>query len=1406
MAVKRKTGKKTGKCPASIFGRYGNQLDALMDASGAGMSVYDGVIQPAVSGINSIVDMIDAKKEGGDVSKKNNIYKPTKKDYQSIADKFSAMYQEDVERVGRGEPARFFGQLNDKPLENVNPEFDLLFSPVKGLGSAAKASSSYGISSEAVGRAGSILKEIGTGVLRWDDILRNGTRMMVDEVGKRLSGKAKDFWDKYPGGLIKAFVGRNATNMLPGMIGLDSGDNSSVSFQEAFKEASDQGLSEFEWNGKVYTTDKKKNGGVIGLKLSESDEKKFKDWYGRLSEYKGLNPNPDDASQYYDYRGFWKENPELVERMLNDDPDAHFVDTYKLPGHPTFSNESKYGGKELGGEWVVGDDGRGYYKPSPYTSSYIDRTIDYLRGTGEGLIINGEPIIIPKIPAKYRDGGTKKISYQDMKDKMSNLYKEDIERIRKGQPAIWYKSLNDKPLEESHPETLLFPYAGVIQGVIDEAEDYEDTGSLSGVASNALFSAAGSLIPRIIRDPLLYLAKLGVKPAKAKRLAKAIEESDLARYVRFPTYKTVGDRGVVPIGDKDKLFHNMNRDKLRWNEGMVELTPARTYKTGDPDALWWQAGTPHRGMERGVYVIDKDKANIIGRGTAERQTWGSADGEGAYLTGSQGLHDIEFYEVDNLTGATFRHVFKRDGGGDIDHPYYAERDNTNIPGVVYSDKFEKLGDELPFVGLIPEVSVSAELNPEEYREAMKRAEARRGRNYVYAGQKEAFPLLAGITGLGAASSLAGAGILGPVLNTSMDALGVISNPLDPTNYLSIYPGGLSLGKNIRDYLPDDYVALKDMEMHVPEETLSAIAGNFKRNIAPKFPKYYDDADISAARRFESGLRGESLSKYRDIVDFIRDNDIRDYKDLKEISSGLSQNEMMSVKGYISRRNQNIYNRDDMLKRVESYISDLDNFRYSDSFDLGEGIGGMYNTRLDLVAVKPYAGSETVIHELRHRMDTGPNAIKLNPMQLIYLDDAYKVGTNPMIESSGEQFEKIATNAELFERYRRKYKKYRKENGIDSSKYSIDDLYKYIDEQDPEDMLIELEHINAYGSDYANSIREYAGESHDKLNERIGKLKKALNYTPLILMGVSSYLSNGDNDYRDGGLIEKQDYIYNRLTSEYDIPPMQAAAIVANLTHESGLRTGALGDSGASYGLQQWRDERRKNLNQFAKERGHVEPTIDDQIDYLMYEYNNGRAFQFSTRGQNLYQTGKSKNKTFDYYQYSKSDFDNAASLRDAVIAWNQGVGRPNKEFAMNDRRYKIAADIAYRHGIKDGEKNYYNDMGYLPDGEMSGIHLPEVDIVANQPSQIPTEEQKKTDYYNTYGRQIVSQMMSFKPESQSVPTSQDVSKESDKMYQDAARISKAIAENKEAEKRKMLIEAFLPNIQLAVKGVTQVGK
>ena len=57
---------------------------------------------------------------------------------------------------------------------------------------------------------------------------------------------------------------------------------------------------------------------------------------------KNWDPNPDAPEHYYDYRGYYDQL--INEGKQNEDitPDTHFPDTYKLPGHPTFSVESKY--------------------------------------------------------------------------------------------------------------------------------------------------------------------------------------------------------------------------------------------------------------------------------------------------------------------------------------------------------------------------------------------------------------------------------------------------------------------------------------------------------------------------------------------------------------------------------------------------------------------------------------------------------------------------------------------------------------------------------------------------------------------------------------------------------------------------------------------------------------------------------------------------------------------------------------------------------------------------------------------------------------------------------------------------------------------------------------------------------
>lgn len=79
----------------------------------------------------------------------------------------------------------------------------------------------------------------------------------------------------------------------------------------------------------------------VGTKLSADDEAKYQSWRQKLP---GSLKNDSD----YDLRGLFKSNP-------NQQPSSnlHFPDTYKLPNHITFSDESVYNGQDgnKGGHW-----------------------------------------------------------------------------------------------------------------------------------------------------------------------------------------------------------------------------------------------------------------------------------------------------------------------------------------------------------------------------------------------------------------------------------------------------------------------------------------------------------------------------------------------------------------------------------------------------------------------------------------------------------------------------------------------------------------------------------------------------------------------------------------------------------------------------------------------------------------------------------------------------------------------------------------------------------------------------------------------------------------------------------------------------------------------------------------------
>lgn len=166
-------------------------------------------------------------------------------------------------------------------------------------------------------------------------------------------------------------------------------------------------------------------GNKYTTKLTPKEEQQFRAWYKKVASYKGLDENPDSPEQYYDYRGFWKN--EDRDGILKDNPEVHFYDTYKQPGHPTFSTESKYSTKKQpGGTWSTGKDGTYYFTHSPYTEKYADRTTEYLMGSGENSILRGDTIYSkPKLlPSKMEEGGNDNALQQMLGYKDNSPYKD----------------------------------------------------------------------------------------------------------------------------------------------------------------------------------------------------------------------------------------------------------------------------------------------------------------------------------------------------------------------------------------------------------------------------------------------------------------------------------------------------------------------------------------------------------------------------------------------------------------------------------------------------------------------------------------------------------------------------------------------------------------------------------------------------------------------------------------------------------------------------------------------------------------------------------------------------------------------------------------------------------------------
>jgi GH24 family phage-related lysozyme (muramidase) len=310
-----------------------------------------------------------------------------------------------------------------------------------------------------------------------------------------------------------------------------------------------------------------------------------------------------------------------------------------------------------------------------------------------------------------------------------------------------------------------------------------------------------------------------------------------------------------------------------------------------------------------------------------------------------------------------------------------------------------------------------------------------------------------------------------------------------------------------------------------------------------------------------------------------------------------------------------------------------------------------------------------------------------------------------------------------------------------------------------------------------------------------RIRERIKYDPK----KGSILRNNDKalpkrfvrKYEEGGVVNKQREAYEYFTNKRGMSKIQALAIIGNLMAESGLKDDIYGDNRTSYGIQQWHNERMDKLFKHAKKKGHSTPTFKDQLEFLADEYEGKTGYS------NFLYTRKGKEGP-GYYNYSRQDFMNADNLKDAVVAWNQGAGRPHKSVIRNDDRYNYAMEVAKNLGldIEENSVSSYGQMGFGDAGEIAAsVTLPEVEVAAALPNpEAPSqegqsEEERFRTWTETYGKDIINHLLTL-----------DGKKDGDDS--DYSMMYRQHEKESEEDKKMALINAVLPNIQLRIKGVT----
>lgn len=273
-----------------------------------------------------------------------------------------------------------------------------------------------------------------------------------------------------------------------------------------------------------------------------------------------------------------------------------------------------------------------------------------------------------------------------------------------------------------------------------------------------------------------------------------------------------------------------------------------------------------------------------------------------------------------------------------------------------------------------------------------------------------------------------------------------------------------------------------------------------------------------------------------------------------------------------------------------------------------------------------------------------------------------------------------------------------------------------------------------------------------------------------------------------------DEIWDYLTEKKGIPQTQAIGILSNIAAESGGDTEALGSAG-DFGIQQWLGPRKKELQR----RYGKKPTLTQQLDYLVDEYQGrvpGLGWNYMNQGK--FFDKDAQGNVYNYYMYSKADFDNATNYKDATVAWNQGYGRPLGATLRNEKRLEFADMFSNRYGVPENEPMRY-EFGQRDSGTGDGGQQPIPETVAPADPSLASRPAMDS-WWEKEGQDLLYKMLAQSGANKKAI--EDIANNIKNDPQSEAQIAEAERMRKEQAKRQLVLN-MIPGLMLNIKGMSR---